>query len=147
MSMFLAEKFVFFGEERLTLQSFAAHLSREKRKLPKTGQFWRQKVIHSNQTTFFGVFRHRQTSRNLRNRYSCPLWLRRLHSQHRQSRYRARCSRAPPGTCLRPRQGTRSHGIQSQTDCKSLIFQRNKNTKWVQVKNAIYASVWRRHRW
>lgn len=46
--------------------------------------------------------------------------------RHRRSRYRARCSPAPPGTCLRPRRGTRSHGTQSQTECRSLIFKRNK---------------------
>lgn len=33
VSVFLAEEFVFLGEERLTFQSFVAHLSKEKRTL------------------------------------------------------------------------------------------------------------------
>lgn len=33
VSVFLAEEFIFLGEERLTLQAFVAHLSKEKRKL------------------------------------------------------------------------------------------------------------------
>lgn len=43
-----------------------------------------------------------------------------LNLQHRQSMCHARCNQWPPETCPQPRWGTRSHGSQSQTKCRSL---------------------------
>lgn len=59
-----------------------------------------------------------------------------LHLPHRQSRCHARCTRGPRGTCHRPRQGTRSRGSPSQTNCRSLEHGQN-NMTYVKKKQHI----------
>ncbi len=53
-----------------------------------------------------------------------------VHLQHRQSTYHARCNQGPPGTCLQPQLGTRSHGSQSRTNYRNL-FHRQNNMRYV----------------
>lgn len=62
-----------------------------------------------------------------------------LHLPHRQSRCHARCTRGPRGTCHRPRQGTRSRGSPSQTNCRSLEHGQN-NMTYVKKTNTFWAS-------
>lgn len=45
----------------------------------------------------------------------------RVHSRRRRSRCRARCNPELPGTCLRPRRGTRSRGSPFRTNCRNLF--------------------------
>lgn len=67
-----------------------------------------------------------------------------LHLPHRQSRCHARCTRGPRGTCHRPRQGTRSRGSRSQTNCRSLEHGQN-NMTYVKKKTHTFWASWLRH--
>lgn len=55
-----------------------------------------------------------------------PKW---VHSRRRRSSCRATRGPGPPGTCLRPRRGTRNPGSWSQTSCRNLFPTRGRQSQ------------------
>lgn len=108
VGVFLAQRLVLFGEERLTFQISGADLWWE----PKTYRVMLLSTQHSQHLLSFGF---KPCCRRERHRL--------LDLPHTRSRCHARWILGLPGTCPPPRLGSHSRGSWSQTGCSSLSEQ------------------------